>query len=168
LDSVAKTLDIKAKQISEYTQIISSASGKGSGSLQYRDTGRLVLLPGEKVPVLIRDTLGSELKVDDGYLKFNALIKKDQSFDYHYIFNDSLNYTKYTKNTGFLGLKKESYIDIYSTNKNATITGIKQFRVSDIQKNKKFSLVLGPGIAWNGTNFIPSVNATFGIKLISF
>jgi hypothetical protein len=164
LDSIAHILDIKAKQIKEYISVITNSKGNGSGTLIIHDT----VTKQTSDSVLIHDTTGYSLKVYDGYLNFNADINKNLTYTYQYSFIDSLGITKYYKKRGLFGLKKDYYVDVFSSNKNTTITGLKQFRISDIQKPKPFSLTVGAGASFINGAIRPTISATLGITIIRF
>lgn len=134
MDSISKVLGIKNKQISEYTQIIQIISGKINAPVEpiYKDS--LIYINGKDSLIKVYDFSGIVFK--DKWIDLKATIKKG-IFDADYKVKDSLNIVGYWKKTGFLNLgKKEYYLDISSSNPNATIENVKNFRVTSAPQNK--------------------------------
>lgn len=160
IDSFSKILKVNAQNIQEYTKIITKAQGEGKG---------------EVTSILIHDTIKGqtdtsfEIKSNDGFLKYNGIIDKNQ-FGYNYEYYDTLNIVKFYKKAGFLNLRHDYYLDVSNKNPNATISGLEQFSKAPLNKYKHFSLIVGTSYGFD-SKFNPQwfpVTITFGYRLFDF
>ena len=165
LADAANQLHIKEKKITDYVRIISEAKGNGNGKLTKKDS--IVYVYGKDSTILKRDTVTlDQMNINDKYLTFNSVIYKDFTYKYNYIYADSLYLIKHIKNSGFLGLKKTKIFDVHYSNPNASVTGITQFTIKDLEKEKKYSFGISLSYGWNGKSFQPQVG--IGVQYILF
>lgn len=162
MDSMAKLLKIKTKQIDYFTKIASSNSGSVNTPL---DTNkRIVFIPGENR----YDTVE--------YYKFNYLDKwltldgiiDSGKITANYTMKDSLLIVGFTRREGFLNLgKKRAYIDVSSSNPNVTFSNLEHIELKDV-KFKKFSLGVGVYYGFNGQKFQPVIGLGVQYKIFEF
>ena len=165
LDSTAKTLKIKDNRINEFIQAGFVTHNSGSGKFIH-DTSKIA----------IHDTINGVVKIeddsltidDDGHLNFKLLTFTDGDYDWSYSYKDTLNYVSHKEKYGFLNLKSRMLVDFSMSNKNSKVVGIKQFKVSDIEPNKHFSVGPYIGIQYDGKLFTPSAGISVQYSLFKF
>jgi len=159
IDSLAKVLNVKNKEIQNYIIIIAKSTGTGKGRI---DT---IYQPSKANGI---DT-SYKFNSNDGFLVYNGILNKG-GLTYDYEYTMLLNAVRISKNKGFLGLNKEYYWDISTNNKNAKIIGLEQFSQTPVSKLKRFSMVVGPSVGLtNNFNFgFQPITVTIGLKIVDF
>lgn len=152
MDSISKILKIKEKQIQDFNEIKFIASGSGKGKVITRDSIVYVRDPNDYGVYVPKDTITSQIHPNDGYLAFNAYMKKNGTYDYDYTYKDELTRVTHYEKFGFLNLKKRSIIDFSFKNPKSHISGITQFRVEP-DKIKRFGIGPFIGYGWTGKKF---------------
>lgn len=164
LDSIAKVLDIKTKNIEQYVQI----GIKTTGSIKSRiDTTYVIDTNKNNVTgeTTLDTTKTYQVNYKDNWMYFSGNIVKD-SFIANYNVKDSLTFITYKKKTGFLGLGKgKTLMDVTSTNPNASYFGIKGVELKDL-KPKRFGI--GPYVGFDPITMRPSAGLSVNYNLIKF
>lgn len=122
-------IQIKDKQITEYTTLITKNNGK---IITKVDTIYL-----DNDPDIINKPIDYvTVEYKDKWMDFKGKIKNEQ-FTADYSLTDSINIIGYWEKTGFLKLgKKNYYLDISANNPNVTIQNARNFRVTSANDNK--------------------------------
>ena len=166
LDSISKIFDIKNKKnIQEVMELAFKAYGKGRGTVTVPVGPERIVH--DTVDGIARiDTIDQKLSIDtsmDKHLTFNADIFKTGKFRYSYTYTDSLMAVKHNKKYGLFNLRKREVYDLAFSNKDAIITGLKQFEKESPAERRR--IFIGPtfGYGWYGKGM--KFGPTFGISI---
>jgi len=149
LDSITSRLDAKASDV----QAVTAANTVASGTI----------IPKVDTVSYPDSTKDYRFRYNDRWLDLDGVIGKQSQINYR--LTDSIIFTSYRKKTGFL--RKQTYIDGYSLNPNARVTGITGIRVSNTRDHR---FGAGPyiGFGWNGSKWSPSAGISVHYSLIKF
>jgi len=147
VDSLATALKIKSKSINAVTNVTTVTIGNGTVHVdQNYDSTK-----DSNSNKFIVDTTNI-FRINDGFLNLKGRIKR-KMLDYNYSYKEDLTIVQYSRNSGFLGLKKENYIDISSSNKNTEITNATNYVIKDKYVNF-ISLGVGAQMSYYNGNWI--------------
>lgn len=153
LDSMAKLLGIKQKQITQLITIGTSTKGKINSPIDTTFDEELVITPSPndstKHDTVIKRVPTYLIKpYNDKWLTFEGFMRKGM-FYADYTLRDSLTLITSYKNRGLLGLgRRDFYIDIAADNPNTTITNAKGYKLDGIKERKiGFGFMGGYGIS---------------------
>lgn len=92
------------------------------------------------------DTMVQHFNYADSFALITGTVYKNKT-KLVYDIQDSLYATTYTKSSGFLGLNKTTYYDVYSNNPKARAKGNKSLQIAEKPKNFGFGVQGGVGFA---------------------
>jgi hypothetical protein len=158
LDSVSHELNIKPKQITDYTEVTKKTSGNFTTKVD--TVWKIETVKGDSIKVV--EYVG--MNYTDKWIDFHGKLK-DNSFTASYSIKDSISIVGYWKRTGFLGLGKKDYVvDISSANPNTSITNAKNFKVTSSVTTPIGVGFIG-GYGWNGQKFSPFIGVGLYYKI---
>lgn len=154
VDELKKQFDIKIKDVKVYMRHEFEARSKGTAAVtNYYN---------------IKDSTGQypkwKLKVDDGYLSFNATVYDSLNAPYKYTYIDTITTVVATKKKWILGSEKLLASSSFK-NKNARITGSTNLLI-DSYRDKRWVVSAGVSYLPFTNQFQPSI--TIGYALIKF
>lgn len=159
VDSMAKLLDIRAKNIEELVTVIQKYQGEFVSKIDTNSRIAYVKLPGRDS--LVRDTVYYyTVKYKDRWLDFKGILDTGR-FSANYTLTDSLTLVTFIRKQGFLGLgRAKTFVDISGTNPNLTFSNLSSVELTKV-RDKRWSIGPYVGYGWTGTGF----GVSFGISL---
>jgi len=166
IDSFAKILNKKDKDILGYITLISKTEGKGTGDfIITKDSSKKE----NQINISSSDSVVA-FKSNDGWLQyFGSTTLKSKKYEYNYTYIDTINSVKNITRKGLFNLTKETNWTFFSSNPNAKIIFIDQADFT-YKKNKHWVLSIGTSAGMNDQfkiRWVP-VSLTLGYKILEF
>lgn len=150
IDDLTKRLKIKPKVIDQFIKVGTEVAQTLEPKIIYVDTTKSKEYPTYNFEYL------------DKYLTLNGSINKDSSKIF-YTSTDSLGLTVYTRKSGFLKTKKDTYIDVFSYNPNVKIKSITSVKLDTKYKSSRIGIGPYVGLNYNISNNKISPSLGIGI-----
>lgn len=121
IDSLAKRLHLRDKQIQDMTEVLMRAEGSYTTDVEY-------ITVHDTIPGLAPDWSGMNFEWHDKYLKTTGFVDSSKAVVFYSI-DVPVHITTYWKRKWFLG-KKRYYIDGFSPNPNVKILGLTGIKIN--------------------------------------